>query len=575
MRPNQTNRIAATITALTSSLTQIPFALSFVAITATAWFGGFYAGILSTLISALAINYFVFSPRFTFSLSKTASFQTGLLVAVSLFICAIARQRERDEDQLEQVENSFEITLQSIGDAVVATDSDGRVTFLNTCAEKLTGWSSADARNRSLSEVLKLSNQLTGEVTENPVTRVIQTGRIMELANHTILTSRSGQRFPIEDSAAPIRNIAGELKGVVLVFRDVSAKHVAEERRNESQRVIRDLVESIDEGFESLDRNWNFTYINQQGAKINGHKIEELIGKNHWEIFPEALGTKFESAMRMASENRIPATVTDFYPPFEKWIQISAYPAPDGISVLFQDVTQNVEAQERMRVADRLATAGRLAAAVSHEINNPLEAVSNLIYLAKDTTSEREVIELLAEAERQLFRVAHIAKQTLTFYKHSEEVAEVPVSSAIEDAVKLFKSRMESRGVRLAADMRETPTVRISPGELVQVVANLLGNALDVAPSGSEVRIRVLKTDGMAVIEVADVGPGIPAHLKERIFEPFFTTKKDIGTGLGLWVVKNIVEKHGGTISAQNRTDIGGAIFKVELPAVTPPSFEA
>ena len=563
--------LAATITSATPALKDIPFALSFLAISATAWFGGFYAGIVCTIVSLLLVNEAVFPPRFELSLYPARVIQSAVLALVAAFICMIARQREQKDYRLERVETFFETTLHSIGDALVAADAEGKIVFLNGVAEHLTGWPLSEARGMALQKVLRLSNSRTGEAVADPVAKVIESGTVVGLANHTALTSRAGMKIQIEDSAAPIRNAAGQLLGVVMVFRDVTQKYELEAKRAESENLFRGLVESIGEGFQSFDKNWNFTYINRYGALLSGNTPETLIGRNHWEVFPETVGTKFEAALKGAAEEKKLTRVTEFYPPLKKWFQVTAYPAEKGVSALFQDVTEQVAAEERLKIADRLATAGRLAATVSHEINNPLSAVGNLLYLIKSAGSIEASRQYALEAERQLYRASHIAKQTLTFYKGSGDGGQALVSFAVRDAISLFHNRIEGRCVTLRQHLEDDGKVQVSPGELVQVIANLISNALDAAPPNSEIQISSTRNDNALVVKVTDHGAGIHPDVHDKIFEAFFTTKKDVGTGLGLWVSKNIVEKHGGTIHVANSAGSDtGAVFTLTLPLARP-----
>jgi PAS domain S-box-containing protein len=558
---------AVTITSVVPVLSDIPFALSFLAIAVSAWFGGVYAGVTCTVASLILLNWVVFPPHFQLAFHPARIIQSAILAMVATFICIIARQREQKDARLERVETFFETTLRSIGDALVATDADGRVVFLNGIAEQLTGWPLADARGMLLRDFLRLSNSETGEAVADPVAKVIASGTVVGLANHTALTSRDGRKVQIEDSAAPIRSATGELLGVVMVFRDVTEKYELEAKRSESENLFRGLVESIGEGFESFDENWNYTYINRYGAAFSDNKPEALIGRNHWEVFPETIGTKFETAFRSAAAERKVVRMTEFYAPLKKWIQVTAYPATRGISVLFQDVSEQVTAEERLRIADRLATAGRLAATVSHEINNPLSAVGNLLYLTKSAESIGVARQYAAEAERQLYRASHIAKQTLTFYKGTGGSGQALLSLAIRDAISLFQNRIEGRGVTVRQQLEADGEVHVSPGELVQVIANLLSNALDAAPPKSEIQLTSTCNGDSLVVTVIDEGEGIQPGAHDKIFEPFFTTKADVGTGLGLWVTKNIVEKHGGTIHVANSANGDtGAVFTVTLP---------
>ena len=243
-----------------------------------------------------------------------------------------------------------------------------------------------------------------------------------------------------------------------------------------------------------------------------------------------------------------------------------------GVVLVFRDASKDRNAQEILRKTEKLAAAARLAATVAHEINNPLEAVGNLVYLAKSSPGvPPPVIEHLQLAEQELGRVAHITRQTLGFYRESGTLDPVEISELVESVLKLFDNKLKTKKIRLEKRL-ERCEVQGGTGELRQLVSNLISNAIDaVAPGGN------LKLEASCVnhhqapaiqITVEDDGPGIDPLHQEHIFEPFFTTKKDVGTGLGLWVSKQIVERHGGSIHIDSRgKDLPGARFVVRLPA--------
>jgi PAS domain S-box-containing protein len=367
--------------------------------------------------------------------------------------------RERHAAQMRAGEELYRVTLTSIGDAVIATNRRGVVTFLNPVAEELTGCEGSAAKGKPISEVFPIFNEYTHEIVENPVEKVMSQGKVIGLANHTVLKHKNGTLTPIEDSAAPIRDDRGSLIGVVLVFRDATSVR---------------------------------------------------------------------------------------------------------------------EAQELLRRAEKLAAASRLAATVAHEINNPLEAVGNLVYLTRlEPGIPQAALEYLALAEEQLERVSHITKQTLAFYRESRKWETVGLAQLVESALRLYSNKLEAKQITVEKNYAECPLLLGSPGELKQVIANLISNAADAVNAHGRVRLAVFSglssTTEAVVFEVADTGPGIAAENLSRIFEPFFTTKEDVGTGLGLWVAKEIVERHGGAIQAASATTPGfsGATFTVTLPAAS------
>ncbi len=378
------------------------------------------------------------------------------LVLLAFYIIREMDQREKHAAEIRQREEWFRVTLASIGDAVIATDERGTVIFINPIAEDLTGIQLRQAQGQPIHKVFPIFNEQTRNPVDNPVAKVLELGRVMGLANHTILQHADGHMIPIEDSAAPIFDDARKLRGVVMVFRDVTAEK---------------------------------------------------------------------------------------------------------------------QAQEVLRKAEKLAAAGRLAATVAHEINNPLEAVCNLIYIVKNTNSlPEDIVGYLNMAEQELDRVSHITRQTLGFYRDSSEAGPVPLRGVLESVLRLYENKLKSKSIALELDVAECPPIQGLQGELKQLVANLISNAADAVPPGGRIRISLAPASDKAgegvQITVADNGPGVAEKNRTRIFEPFFTTKEDVGTGLGLWVSQEIAERHGGKIqlSQDGHTGLGGAVFTVFLP---------
>jgi PAS domain S-box-containing protein len=237
------------------------------------------------------------------------------------------------------------------------------------------------------------------------------------------------------------------------------------------------------------------------------------------------------------------------------------------VAGLIIDVTESRLAEQALRRTEKLAAAGRLAATVAHEVNNPLEALVNLIYLAQRSHGlPNEAAEHLRIADSELRRMAHIVRQTLGFYRESAEPQEVDMARLVAEVLDLYRSRANTRGLTLLQEACEPAlSVYANGGEIKQVVANLISNAIDATPPGGCVTASVRRAgDGIEII-VADTGSGISHENRKHLFEPFFTTKSDVGTGLGLWVSKGIVEKHGGTISIDPPCRVGTAV-RFSLP---------
>lgn len=238
-------------------------------------------------------------------------------------------------------------------------------------------------------------------------------------------------------------------------------------------------------------------------------------------------------------------------------------------------LVQYRKAEEALRKTEKLAIAGRLAASIAHEINNPLEAVTNVIYLMKMTTTDSSIREYLEMAEYELARVTEITKQTLKFYREPVRPGPADVAEVCDSVLQLYAGKIAARNVRVHKELARIAPITAGPGELRQLLANLVGNALDAMRGGGHLRIRTRHgrhhgnghSPGVR-IAIADSGTGIPLDLRTKVFEPFVSTKGDTGTGLGLWVTSEIVKKYGGEIRLRSCVHPGrsGTTFSVFLP---------
>ena len=262
------------------------------------------------------------------------------------------------------------------------------------------------------------------------------------------------------------------------------------------------------------------------------------------------------------------------------WLECRGTRTPGPICLwrgLTVDITERKLAEAALLRSEKLAAMGRLASTVAHEINNPLEAVTNLLYLARtDPTVTGTASEWLQTAERELARLGNITRLTLGLVRTSATRSVIDIAESIDDVLSIFRHRYERKDIQIERDYQSGVTVSIAPHELRQIATNLIANAIDAIDGvGSRIAIRVHREGELAVFLLEDSGVGIsPAHIS-RIFEAFFSTKEDVGTGIGLWVTKELVEKNGGRISVQSGDLPHGmkTRFRVELPiAADPPA---
>jgi PAS domain S-box-containing protein len=399
-----------------------------------------------------------------------------------------------------------------------------------------------------------------------------------------LLSARAGEEARVEGFQAGADDyVSKPFTARELIARVATHIKMANVRR-ETDR-LRRLYDTILSNTPDLayvfDLNHRFTYANQALLAMWGKTWDEAIGKNCLELGYEPWHAEMHDreieqviATKLPIRGEVPFTGTKGRRIYD-YIFVPVL-GPDGeveaIAGTTRDITERTETEDALRRSEKLATAGRLAATIAHEINNPLEALTNFIYLARRATELQQVASYLAAAEEELARISHLTKQTLGFYREMKGSSTVRVGSTVQSILAVFAGKLRNKGIVLKAEVEEDPEIWVVPGELRQLIANLLSNAIDAVDTGGQIRIRVSRTSGPqhkgVRIIIADSGPGIPAELRPRLFEPFFTTKKEVGTGLGLWVCKSIVEKHGGSIRVMSSTatEKSWTAFSVLLP---------
>ncbi|GAC1420605.1 MAG: hypothetical protein NVSMB62_14720 [Acidobacteriaceae bacterium] len=253
----------------------------------------------------------------------------------------------------------------------------------------------------------------------------------------------------------------------------------------------------------------------------------------------------------------------------------------NGVVLVFRDITIERRSRAALLANEKLAVAGRLAATIAHEIHNPLDSVSNLLYLLQGTNSEQESRHFLELAQSELERVTQISRAMLSLYRESKAPVSIDLKDTLDDILLLMERRFHDMGVQVSSELPDQVLVEGFPAELRQVFTNLITNAAEAAGPGGHVTVRVTSipegtasgpvTGGKpgpgALVEISDDGPGIPAEIRENLFKPFFTTKGEQGTGLGLWVSQGIIRKHGGQLELTSETEgpHHGAVASVYL----------
>jgi PAS domain S-box-containing protein len=320
------------------------------------------------------------------------------------------------------------------------------------------------------------------------------------------------------------------------------------------------------------------------GAEIFGRPHSEVVaaGSPRQYVLDEDLA-KMDEAAAYTMRTGLPFVV-EFrvrWPSGEiRWLEARGTPLPSNRNLwrgATIDITQRKHAEEALLRSEKLAVAGRLATSIAHEINNPLEAVTNLCFLARNASCLDDAMLYLEMAERELTRIAQFTSQTLRFHHQQTRAAETDIAELVLSVLGTYEDRLARREIDVHVDACKVRPLLCYAGEIRQALASIVMNASDAMPLGGVLRVRVRagkdwRTGSPAVrITVADNGHGMSPEVQRRIFEPFFTTRGEVGTGLGLWVTAGILEKHNGSVRVRSSCDAtrSGTTFQVLLPYET------
>jgi PAS domain S-box-containing protein len=329
------------------------------------------------------------------------------------------------------------------------------------------------------------------------------------------------------------------------------------------------IVEFSDDAILSKDLKGEIKSWNQAANRIFGYAREEIVGSSILRLIPEELHQEEKTILaKIRAGEHIDhfETVRVTKGGDRLDVSLSISPIRDengtivGASKILRDISVKKRAEASLLQAEKIAAAGRMAATIAHEVNNPLEAVMNLIYLAKSNAEDPDQVRtFLNTAEDEVTRVSHIAKQTLGFYRENSSPIRATLSELASHAAQIYGSKCTAAGIVVKENLDSTRLLLLRKGEMLQVISNLIANAIYAMPSGGILSISVKDTNPPdilgVILTVADSGVGIPEQELPRIFDAFFTTRSSIGTGIGLFVAKQFVEGHRGKIQVESTTD--------------------
>jgi PAS domain S-box-containing protein len=515
----------------------------------------------------------------------------ALLTRVSALLASAASQQERTETRTDQLtalsRERLASIVESVTEAVITVDRTQRIVLFNKAAENIFRCPSELALGRRLDAFVP--ERFRG-VHHEHVQKFGHTGvtrRSMSSPGVLVGLRADGEEFPIE---ATISHVGGNgEKFFTVVLRDITERREAEER----QAQLAAIVESSNDAIISKTLDGIVLTWNKAAERMYGYRAEEIVGKPASILLqPDRLEEEsrilaqvrrgetvpLHGSVRVTKDGRLLSVGVTISPIRDSQGKVM------GAATIARDLTQMRMAEQALRNSEKLAVAGRMAATVAHEINGPLEAVANILYLLEKAQLGHTAHEFVRAAQDEVKRIGQITKLTLGFHREGEQqgIAEVRVSDLIDGILTLYGPRIHSLGVHIEKRYDSAGTVSANAGELRQVLSNLTVNATEaLAKTGNKLSLHVRDSidwrnpgrKGVRIV-VADDGSGIAAEVRHKLFEPFFTTKGEKGTGLGLWVSRSLVEKHGGRLYVRSTPGVGTA-FSIFLPATTPASVRA
>jgi len=484
------------------------------------------------------------------------------------------------------------VTLSSIGDAVIATDPDLRVTFMNPVAVALTGWSEQEGVGQPLDSVFRIINEESRQPVENPAVPALRERRTCKLARYTLLVAKDGTERPIDDSAAPIRNGGGEVAGVVLIFRDITQRRKTEAALEKALIYADDIIATLREPFLVLNVDLRVKTANRAfydsfhvSKKETENRLVYDLGNGQWDI--PSLRTLLDEVL---SENK---SIQDYevehtFPSLgRKTMLLNARPFPPDskhpelILLALEDVSA---LRERV---DELATANRnkdeFLATLAHELRNPLAPISNAVhYLGMDGLKMTDVKKARDVITRQVAAMVRLVDDLLDVSRISRNKLDirrerVELSTVLESALESSRPLIEKSGHELTVSLPTEPVLLdADPIRLAQVFLNLLNNSAKYTNRGGHIWLTAERQGSDAVVSVRDNGVGIAADMLARVFDLFTQVGGSLemsqgGLGIGLTLVRRLVEMHDGNIEASSNGPDQGSEFVVRLPVFVPP----
>jgi len=469
--------------------------------------------------------------------------------------------------------------VDSSDDPIISKDLNGTIISWNQAAVRVFGYRPEEMVGQSILRLIP--PELRHE--EDEILLKLRAG---ERIDHyeTVRVKKNGEKFPVSVTISPIRDASGRVIAASKVVRDISDRRKSEESRFR----LAAIVDSAEDAIVSKDLNGVVTSWNEGAHRMFGYTPDEMVGQPILRLIPSELHYEEDHILRtLRAGGRLEHYETTRMKKNGETFEVSVTISPIrdatgrvvGASKIARDISDRKRIQRLLVQSEKLAVTGRMAAAIAHEINNPLESLINLIFLARQNSAVGgKAHNYLLTAEQEMERVSHIARQTLGYYRDTNSPVDLYLHDLIDNVLTVYNSKLLAAKISVDTRFNDPQKIPVSRGEMLQVFTNIIANAMDAMRRGGVLRISTRKHqssagEGIETV-VQDSGVGIAQEHLEKVFEPFFTTKGDLGTGIGLWVARELVENRGGKISLTSSTKDGnsGTTITIFLPFAAPVS---
>jgi PAS domain S-box-containing protein len=520
---------------------------------------GIGPSVVSVICGVLGVTYWFLQHRISFQISPPAHVVGSLIfMLVSACIIAAGEFSRRSHARLRRAKTLFEAFLDNSPGIEYLKDPDGRYLYVNRTGRTIQQFPQDYAGKTDLDLFPASATQWRA----NDL-RTLEQNKAIEFVETT--PSPDGERtwlsvkFPVIDTEG--RSLLGGKSF------DITERKQAEEEIKAASELLRRFLDAVPTGLTRCSRDLLYLSANRAYAEIAGLPLDQIIGRRIVDVMGPDGWEKIQPYVeRVLRGERVEyETLLPFATSGPRHLHVVYTPEKDSQEVVgwvasVTDITEFKRVEKQLREAEKMVAAGQLAASLAHEINNPLSVVVNMLYLLRSRSDlDPTTTGWISMASEELARVSRIISQSLSYYRVGIEAKEVDLAALIAESLQVFSDRFQRAGIAITRKITPGTSILGFSDEIRQVVDNLLFNAVEATPRGGclalclrESRSWKNRSELGARLTIADNGCGIPKANLSRIFEPFFTTKPEKGNGLGLWVVKGIVEKHGGSITIRS-----------------------